>query len=79
MKVKVAISFHDADNFTLIHKVGDVIDVSEVRAKKLIDLGLVKTVVVKEHQETKPEVAEEPAKVEEPKEVKPKKSRRSKK
>lgn len=84
MKVKVAISFHDADNFTLIHKVGDVLDVSEERAKKLIDLGLVKKVVVKERQETAPveepvkveQEAEEPKEVEEPKKVEPKASSR---
>ncbi len=61
MKVKVVISFHDAANFTIIHKVGDEIEVSEERAQKLIELGLVKKVDGK-----KAEKVEEP-KVEEPK------------
>ena len=80
MKVKVAISFHDAENFALIHKVGDLIDVSEERAQKLIDLGLVKKVVIKERQEAanapeeapveaQPETPQEPEEVEEQEKV----------
>ena len=68
MKVKVVISFHDAANFALIHKVGDVLEVSEERAQKLIELGLVKKVEGKKAEkveepsapvETAPEVPEE--------------------
>ena len=92
MKVRVVISFHDASNFTLIHKVGDVIDVSEERAQKLIDLGLVKKVVarkaepvpeVAEDKAEKPVEEEKPEQVEEPKtetkKVEPKRSRRNRK
>lgn len=60
MKVKVVISFHDAANFSLVHKVGDVIDVPEERAQKLIELKLVTKVAIR-----KVEPKEEP-KVEEP-------------
>ena len=66
MKVKVVISFHDAANFAIVHKVGDVLDVSEERAQKLINLGLVKKVEEQKKAEepeapveTAPEVPEE--------------------
>lgn len=68
MKVKVVISFHDAANFAIVHKVGDEIEVSEERAQKLIDLGLVKKAEGKKAEkpeepeapvETAPEVPEE--------------------
>lgn len=66
MKVKVVISFHDAANFAIVHKVGDEIEVSEERAQKLINLDLVKKVEeqkkVEEPEapvETAPEVPEE--------------------
>ena len=66
MKVKVVISFHDAANFAVVHKVGDEIEVSEERAQKLINLDLVKKVEeqkkVEEPEapvETAPEVPEE--------------------
>lgn len=69
MKVKVVISFHDAANFALVHKVGDVIDVPEERAQKLIDLKLVTKVAIRKAEpkaeepsapvEAAPEVPEE--------------------
>lgn len=68
MKVKVVISFHDAANFAVVHKVGDEIEVSEERAQKLVDLGLVKKAEGKKTEkveepsapvETAPEVPEE--------------------
>ena len=62
MKVKVVISFHDAANFALVHKVGDVIDVPEERAQKLIDLKLVTKVAIRKAEPK----AEEPEKVEKP-------------
>lgn len=55
MKVKVVISFHDAANFALIHKVGDELEVSEERAQRLVDLGLVKKVEGKKAEEPKDE------------------------
>lgn len=75
MKVKVVISFHDAANFALVHKVGDVIDVPEERAQKLIDLKLVTKVAIRKAEpkaEEPVEKAEEapveaaPEKVEKP-------------
>ena len=76
MKVKVVISFHDAGNFALVHKVGDVLEVSEERAQKLIDLGLVKKAEEKKPKVEEPK-AEEP--VDEAPKVteEPKRSRRS--
>lgn len=62
MKVKVVISFHDAANFALVHKVGDVIDVPEERAQKLIDLKLVTKVAIRKVEPK----AEETEKVEGP-------------
>lgn len=55
MKVKVVISFHDAANFALIHKVGDELEVSEERAQRLVDLGLVKKVEGKKAEEPEDE------------------------
>ena len=65
MKVKVVISFHDAENFAVIHKVGDVLEVSEERAQKLIENKLVTKVVVRNIEpKTEPKVEEPSAPVE---------------
>lgn len=79
MKVKVVISFHDAANFTLIHKVGDVLEVSEERAQKLIGLGLVKKVEDKKAEKVEEPKAEAPVEAapEVPEEAEKPKRRRS--
>ena len=60
MKVKVVISFHDAANFTVVHKVGDVLEVSEERAQKLIELKLVTKVAIRKVEPKKEPKVEEP-------------------
>lgn len=79
MKVKVVISFHDAANFAIIHKVGDEIEVSEERAQKLIDLGLVKKVEGKKAEKVEEPKAEAPVETapEVPEEAEKPKRRRS--
>lgn len=57
MKVIVLSEFRDINDFLVVHKVGDVIDVADERAAKLIELGLADSekVAVKEpEKETKP-------------------------
>lgn len=77
MKVKVVISFHDAANFALIHKVGDVLEVSEERAQKLIELGLVKKVEGKKAEKVEEPSAPVEAAPEVPEEAEKPKRRRS--
>ena len=72
MKVKVVVSFRDVENFALVHKVGDVLNVPEERAQKLIGLKLV-TAVEDIQKPEEPTEAEKP--VEEAKKVEPKKRR----
>lgn len=40
MKVIVVKEFRDIDNFDLIHKVGDIIDVDDARGQRLVEIGL---------------------------------------
>lgn len=40
IKLRVINSFHDCSNFAIIHQVGDIIEVDNKRADKLITLGL---------------------------------------
>lgn len=61
MKVKVVISFHDAANFAVVHKVGDVLEVSEERAQKLIELKLVTKVAIRKVEPKKEPKVEEPS------------------
>lgn len=79
MKVKVVISFHDAANFAVVHKVGDEIEVSEERAQKLIDLGLVKKAESKKAEKVEEPKAEAPVETapEVPEEAEKPKRRRS--
>lgn len=43
MKVKVLQPFRDINDFSLAHNIGDVIDVDDARAARLIELGLAET------------------------------------
>lgn len=40
MKVIVVKEFRDIDNFDLIHKVGDIIDVDDARGQRLVEIGV---------------------------------------
>lgn len=56
MKVKVINSFKDKENALKLRKVGDVLDVKEERAKKLISMRLAEETEEQEETEKQKEI-----------------------
>lgn len=53
MKVIVLSEFRDLNDFSVVHKVGDILEVADDRAAKLIELGLTQTEKKAEAKEPK--------------------------
>ena len=50
MRVRVAQTFRDKDNYTLIYKVGEEREFAENRAQHLISLGLVEPISIAQEE-----------------------------
>lgn len=59
MKVIVLSEFRDLNDFSAVHKVGDIIEVADDRAAKLFELGLAQTEKKVEAREPKKVEAKE--------------------
>lgn len=78
MKVIVVKEFRDIDNFDLIHKVGDIIDVDDARGQRLVEIGVADSEKAKPTDKAETETAAPDLQLETPEPTPEPKRRRSK-